>query len=219
MLNLIIIICAIVLLGGLLCFEKKENHRGVLPVKTILSLLFIVAALVQPNLIQSYAIFVIIGLIFCLGGDVFLALPQERMFLLGLVSFLIGHVFYVVAFIGVAGWSQLAWIGPLLTIVISIAVFIWLQPHLGSMKIPVICYIIVISLMLCLAWSILGVSHLSVSGRILVFLGAFSFYISDVFVARDRFLKNEFLNRLVGLPLYYMGQFLIAFSVGALTYQ
>lgn len=219
MLNLIIIICALPLLGGLLYFEKKENHRGMLPVKTILSLLFIITALVQPHPIQSYAFFVIIGLIFCLGGDVFLALPQERMFLFGLVSFLLGHVFYVVAFIGVAAWSPLAGFGSLITMVISIGVFIWLKPHLGSMKIPVICYIIVISLMLCFTWSILGISRLTIYGRLLVFVGAFSFYISDVFVARDRFLKNEFYNRMVGLPLYYAGQFLIAFSVGVLAYH
>ncbi|MBW2297136.1 MAG: lysoplasmalogenase, partial [Deltaproteobacteria bacterium] len=46
--------------------------------------------------------------------------------------------------------------------------------------------------------------------------GALSFYVSDLFVARDRFLKNESLNRLLGLPLYYGGQFLLAFSVGYL---
>ncbi len=45
---------------------------------------------------------------------------------------------------------------------------------------------------------------------------ALSFYVSDVFVARDRFLKEEFINRLVGLPMYYAGQFLLAFSVGLL---
>jgi hypothetical protein len=37
-----------------------------------------------------------------------------------------------------------------------------------------------------------------------------------VFVARDRFLKKDFFNRLVGLPLYYTGQFILAFSVGVL---
>jgi hypothetical protein len=33
-------------------------------------------------------------------------------------------------------------------------------------------------------------------------------------VARNKFIRNEFLNRLVGLPLYYLGQFLLAFSIG-----
>jgi hypothetical protein len=44
--------------------------------------------------------------------------------------------------------------------------------------------------------------------------GALSFYVSDVFVARQRFVKSAFLNRLIGLPLYYGGQFMLAFSVG-----
>jgi uncharacterized membrane protein YhhN len=50
----------------------------------------------------------------------------------------------------------------------------------------------------------------------MAFTGAVAFYFSDVFVARDRFMKKEFLNRLVGLPMYYAGQFLIAFSLGFL---
>ncbi|HDP24776.1 MAG TPA: lysoplasmalogenase, partial [Deltaproteobacteria bacterium] len=44
-----------------------------------------------------------------------------------------------------------------------------------------------------------------------------SFYISDIFVARNRFVKQEFINRALGLPLYYLGQFLIAFSLGQLA--
>ncbi|TFG38533.1 MAG: hypothetical protein E4H39_00070 [Syntrophobacterales bacterium] len=48
----------------------------------------------------------------------------------------------------------------------------------------------------------------------MIFVGALCFYFSDIFVARDRFFRKEFLNRLIGLPLYYLGQFLLAFSVG-----
>jgi hypothetical protein len=51
----------------------------------------------------------------------------------------------------------------------------------------------------------------------MVFVGALSFYFSDVFVARDRFIEQQFLNRLLGLPLYFAGQFLLAFSVGLLS--
>jgi hypothetical protein len=49
---------------------------------------------------------------------------------------------------------------------------------------------------------------------VLILAGAVSFYFSDVFVARNKFINNEFRNRLVGLPLYYLGQFLLAFSPG-----
>lgn len=216
MLNANILIFAAILLWGLLFFEKQNNSRRVLPVKTLLSCLFILTAMVQPHLLAGYTIFVIVGLVFCLGGDVFLALPRKKMFLLGLISFLIGHAFYVVAFLNVAGLSSFAFIGTILTLGTSAGVYKWLKPHLGDMKVPVLFYIIVISVMLCSAWAILGESDLTKSGRLLVFTGALSFYASDLFVARDRFLKEEFMNRLIGLPLYYIGQFLLAFSVGYL---
>jgi uncharacterized membrane protein YhhN len=44
-------------------------------------------------------------------------------------------------------------------------------------------------------------------------VGASLFYLSDLFVARNRFVKKEYVNRLVGLPLYYTGQYLLALSV------
>ena len=217
MLNSIIILLAILLLAGLLFFEKRENRRGLLPTKTALSLLFIVAALVQAHPTQGYAVLVMVGLICCLAGDVFLALPQEKMFLSGLVSFLIGHIFYVIAFFLVSDLNRFTLIGGLATLAVGLGIYAWLRPHLGAMKIPVICYMVVISFMLCSAWTILGTSKLAAAARGLVFAGAVSFYVSDILVARDRFLRNEFFNRFVGLPLYYLGQFLIAFSVGVMA--
>jgi hypothetical protein len=59
--------------------------------------------------------------------------------------------------------------------------------------------------------------HLARDGRLLALVGALGFYLSDVFVARNRFIKPEYLNRFIGLPLYYGGQFLLAFSVGLLS--
>ena len=216
MLNVLIIGLAVILLVGLLYFEKNGNQKGKLPTKTILSCLFIFTALVQAHLIPVYCYILFFGLIFCLGGDVFLALPQERMFLLGLVSFLLGHVLYVVGFFYVADVNQWTWVGGLVGLLVSGLVFGWLRPHLGSMLLPVIAYVIVITVMVIGAWTVLGDAKLSYAGRLLVFIGAVSFYLSDLFVARDRFLKSEFSNRLIGLPLYYCGQFLLAFSVGLL---
>jgi len=213
MLNTVIIIAALFLLVGLLFFEKNGDQRGKLPTKTILSGLFILTALLQPHPLPEYFYILLIGLVFCLGGDVFLALPQERMFLFGLVSFLLGHVCYVLCFFYVADLNPWAWGGSAIGLAISGLVFFWLRPHLGSMLVPVIAYIIVITAMVIGAFTVFGDSALHSTGRFLVLFGAVSFYISDIFVARDRFLKTEFANRLLGLPLYYAGQFLLAFSV------
>ena len=213
MLNTVIIIAALFLLVGLLFFEKNGSQRGKLPTKTILSCLFILTALLQPHPLPEYFYILLIGLVFCLGGYVFLALPQERMFLFGLVSFLLGHVCYGLCFFYVADLNPWTWGGSAIGLAISGLVFFWLRPHLGSMLVPVIAYIIVITAMVIGAFTVFGDSALHSTGRFLVLFGAVSFYISDVFVARDRFLKTEFANRLLGLPLYYAGQFLLAFSV------
>jgi uncharacterized membrane protein YhhN len=215
MVDTLIIFLAVTLLVGLLVFEKNESPKEKLATKTILSCLFIFTALVQSHPNPGYFYILLIGLIFCLGGDVFLALPLERMFLFGLVSFLLGHVFFAGCFFYVANLSHSTWIGAGVGLVASGAVFFWLSPHLGSMRKPVIAYIVVITVMLVGAWTLLCDAGVEFSGRLLAFSGAVSFYVSDLFVARDRFLKMEFKNRLLGLPLYYFGQFMLAFSVGA----
>jgi uncharacterized membrane protein YhhN len=216
MTSTLILIVAFVFLCVVLYFEKTENRKGLVPFKGCLSLLFIFAALVQKDPLSSYATFMIIGLVFCFAGDVFLALPQEKAFMLGLVSFLVGHVFYVIGFFSVAGVTGWAWVSLVLAGASSIVVYRWLRSRLGKMKGPVIAYMVVITAMVCAAASVLGVPELKPSGRAMAFSGAVAFYFSDVFVARDRFVKNAFINQLVGLPMYYAGQFLIAFSLGFL---
>jgi len=216
MLNTLIIVLAAILLPGLLYYENRVNQKGLLLTKTVLSLLFVIAALVQPHPISMYYYCLLVGLTFCLGGDIFLALRQKMMFLFGLIFFLIGHIFFIFGFFYVAQSSQWTWVGFLTVLVISVWIYFWLKPYLRSMKAPVVLYIITITIMLSGAWSVLGDSNLTRSGRIMVFAGALSLYFSDIFVARDRFLRKGFLNRLIGLPMYYTGQFLLAFSVGLL---
>jgi hypothetical protein len=66
------------------------------------------------------------------------------------------------------------------------------------------------------AGGVFGDLQLSFPGRFLVLNRDFSFYLSDIFVARQRFVQHSFLNRLIGLPLYYLGQFQIAYTAGLL---
>ena len=51
------------------------------------------------------------------------------------------------------------------------------------------------------------------TGLWLLLAGAFAFYVSDLAVARERFVSSSFLNRAWGLPLYYGAQILLAASV------
>ncbi len=214
MVNAAILVVATGLLVGLLIAENRNSTSLVLAFKTPLSVLFVVAAMIQPHPMPSYYHWVIAGLVFGLIGDVCLALKADNAFRAGLVAFLIGHILYVVAFVGLTEPQD--WLTPahLVIAAAAVGVFLWLRPHLRAMLVPVAAYIIVISVMVAAAWVAFMNPALNWKGAWSLFLGALCFYASDVFVARDRFKKNEFLNRLVGLPLYYGGQFLIAFSVG-----
>jgi len=213
--NILIVALAIILLSVLLYFENKQI-KGLLPTKTLLSSLFILTALLQPHPMLRYYHCMLAGLLFCLAGDVLLALPQAKIFLWGLIAFLLGHVFYTFAFLNITRFGPWTWMGTLIILIVSSVIYFKLRPHLATMKIPVLCYCMVISVMLAGAWSIFADSGLNRPERMLVFAGALFFYTSDIFVARDRFLKKEFFNRLIGLPLYYAGQFLLAFSIGLL---
>jgi uncharacterized membrane protein YhhN len=216
MTNTFIIIFGIILLYGLLFYEKRKNRVPLLIVKSVLSLLFVMTALLQPRSVPTYYHYLLMGLIFCLIGDVCLALPQEKAFQTGLIAFLIGHVFYIFSFSSLTQISHWISIGLFIFLGMSAFIFFWLRPHLKSMLIPVLLYIVVITVMGVGAWAVFWRSSFRISGRALILAGALCFYFSDVFVARDKFIKEEYQNRLIGLPLYYAGQFMLGFSIGLL---
>ncbi len=209
-----LIVAAIVLLVCLLVGEKRENRILMLASKTPLSFLFVVTAFIQPHPLPWYYHYVLIGLILGLVGDVCLALPGNTAFRAGLVAFLGGHILYVVAFAALSrgqDWIRPEMVGILLC---SGGVARWLWPHLGPMRIPVAAYIVVITAMMFAAVAAFHNPEVKRTGAILVFAGATCFYFSDIWVARDRFVSHGFINRLIGLPCYYAGQFMLAYSVG-----
>lgn len=213
--NYIIILIALPLLAGLLYFEKKESTKGLLGVKPFLSLLFILTALLQPHQNMTYFYLVLSGLILCLIGDVCLIFFfNKKIFTSGLGAFLAGHVMYVIAFFAMGATGPVLWITTAACLALSTGVFLWLKPHLGSMLGPVIAYVLIITAMVIGASSLKSNDSITITGRILVYAGAILFYISDIFVSRHRFVKKEFLNRAIGLPMYYTAQFMIAFSTG-----
>ena len=174
---------------------------------------FVVVGFLQPAQRPHYGWPIIAGLVLCWVGDLALALRSQRAFLVGLVAFLLGHVAYIVAFSRVAALTPWVVLGLLVGAGISVPVLFKLKPHLGSMRIPVMAYTAVITTMVVAATAVFGTPELR-GGAVLG--GAFAFYLSDLFVARERFVVADFKNRLVGLPLYYAGQFLLALSIGGI---
>jgi len=142
-------------------------------------------------------------------GDVLL-IPKghKRVFLAGLVAFLLAHVMFIPAFVA-RGVDVTIVLGAAVVIAGPAAITVrWLRPHVkGPMLGAVAAYVVVICAMLATACGAVGEglhSNDGVTPALLV--GAIAFWCSDLFVARQRFVAPGFSNRLFGLPLYFFAQ-------------
>lgn len=207
-------IIAALLLPGLLWGEYREQTRLKLCFKTPMSLLFVAVALFSPHPQPDYFTAILIGGVLGLVGDVCLALPQAKAFRLGVLAFLVGHLAYLAALLMVAPLKY--WVGPgqLVILLISLGVYLWLRPHARQMPGQVAAYVVVITVMMAGAWAAYRNPDLGNAARYCIMLGAAAFYLSDILVARQRFVQPGLINHLISLPLYYAGQFSLAFSVG-----
>jgi uncharacterized membrane protein YhhN len=198
-----------ILVAALLWASKTKNRTAEWIIKPLAALTFIAAGYLLGALETTWGTILFVGLLFAALGDVLLIPKGKRTFLFGLVAFLLGHVAYAVAFFvrGVAwSWTLGATVA---LIAVSVPVLRWLWPHVEKkMQIPVAAYIAVITSMVALALGTFGAR-----GGWCVVIGAIGFYLSDLAVARERFVKHEFLNRLWGLPLYFGAQLVLAASV------
>lgn len=142
-------------------------------------------------------------------GDVLLLSHKSRLFLLGLASFLFAHVAFAMAFASLptAGTALVA--GFAIMGCLGIAVVIWLWRYLKVFyRLAVVAYVTAIVAMCALA-----IAANAASGTWLLAVGAVMFAVSDVAVARNRFVAPGAINRLWGLPLYYVAQIILASSV------
>lgn len=180
--------------------------------KPFASLGFIVAALGFGALESRYGNIVLTGLILGAIGDVCLLGSAKQYFTAGLVSFLLGHVAYVIAFAGLPIGTIPALVAAVLMAAVMVAIARWVFPHAPDMRIPIGVYMLVIVLMCVVA---IGAGAAGAPWMIPV--GALMFTASDIAVVRDRFVSKGFVNRLWGLPLYYAAQLIIAWSILAVN--
>lgn len=164
----------------------------------------------------TFGQWIFVGLVFGALGDAALLGRGSRWFLAGLVAFLIGHLSYVVAIayvVAPARWFAEA--GPLAAapIAVGLGALAWLWPRLGSMRVPVVIYVGAIVAMVVGALAMWRAGVLPAPRDTYFVIGACAFFVSDLAVARDRFVAREFSNRAWGLPAYYSGQLLIAWTV------
>lgn len=188
--------------------DRRGAKRATWLWKPLASAGFVATALASGALGSAYGVTIVVGLALCAVGDVLLIPDGGRALRAGMAFFLLGHLAFFAAFAerGIAPAVLLA-AAVAMTIPTRVVVR-WLFPHVGEeLRLPIVAYASAISVMLAGAaatfaqlpsWTILG--------------GALAFVVSDLSVARDRFIAAAFVNRAWGLPLYYAAQLLLALS-------
>ncbi|MCX2453869.1 lysoplasmalogenase [Pedobacter sp. PLR] len=169
---------------------------------------------VSTNLTGRFHKRLFAGLFFALLGDVFLMFVWQNpgFFMYGLVAFLIGHILYISAFyLDFRSAQELDKKGARLAIILcatfSIGFYFYLRPHLGDMKLPVMVYTFVISLMMMMA--AFRNQRVNVLSFNLILFGALFFLASDATLAYNKFVKGFDFAGVLIMATYMIAQYLI----------
>ncbi|KGR79351.1 membrane protein [Ureibacillus manganicus DSM 26584] len=166
-------------------------------------LVLLIALLSNASNTKFYKLIVLIGLIFCAIGDYTL-----QWFIIGLTSFLIGHLFYIRAFLSTNEQKTPSAAKILLIIFGLVMAFFILSAIIQTgnyvLAIAVFCYIAVI---LTMGWT-----SFRTNSKFAI-IGAFLFIISDSVLAINKFvIPVEFSHQLI-MSTYYGAQIFIALSI------
>jgi uncharacterized membrane protein YhhN len=192
-------------IGSAVVDERNPGLSRVLKMAASTAVILLVFML-SPDY-SSYLILIVMALAVSWIGDLALSFDGRTPFVVGLVSFAGAHVAYIAAFIARSALdpTTLAIAGTAMA-VFAVVVIRWLSPHRpDELRIPIIVYVVIISVMVATAFATNATEP-----DIRIPIAAVVFAASDLFVARQRFVTSSRVNRLVGLPLYFIAQSIFA---------
>lgn len=160
-----------------------------------------------------------VGVLFSLAGDIFLMF-SDRYFLYGLVAFLLAHVAYLIGFNTPFPQAAATW-GIGIAIVLGLTALRVTRRITAAIRskgqnrlvAPVALYSTVITLMLLSALLTLFRPDWASTPALLVSLGAFLFYLSDLILAWNKFVTPIKNGRLVNIAIYHLGQIALVAGV------
>jgi uncharacterized membrane protein YhhN len=213
-----IILFALVFLIDLIAVYSNNASLRFITKPLLMPLLAIYLLLHTSSVTSSLKVWIFLALFFSWLGDIFLLFDAEgsNFFLLGLSAFLVAQVFYIVFFHNIRMREYIRGNALLLLLVIlyySILISV-LTPYLGSMKLPVRIYGVVLSFMLMLAMHpMLGKNK---KAGLWMMIGAILFVASDSLLAFNKFFSAFNYAGLIIMLTYGLAQLFI--TEGAIRY-
>ena len=176
-----------------------------------LTTLLLFAVIGRPQ--TTFAGFVTAGVALSVVGDVALLWNGNRAFIVGLAAFLLGHVAYVIAFLGVAVWSPHVAVVAVVVLASTLLLLRAIWKGAAGMHAPTVAYAVVISAMVVSASATIG-SALVLAPFAAV--GAVLFYVSDSSLALNRFRRSIPHVAFLACGVYWIGQLGIALAAASL---
>ncbi|CAH2005024.1 unnamed protein product [Acanthoscelides obtectus] len=190
--------------------DKPSVFSTILKCLPILSLmLFVLLHGMSLGEEYKYSRRILSGLIFCCIGDALLVWNQY--FDIGMFAFIIGHVYYILAF----GFKPLNLPLGLVLYLLGLLVVLYLLPDLpGIFLVGVPVYILVITTMLWRAVARVQLfEDLWTWSKLCTCAGSILFALSDLLIGIDRFKFNIEYAQILVMSTYYAAQVGIAVSV------
>lgn len=188
---------------------QRTIHLASKPLIAIIPMLYVLGS--KPQRDSQAKLFIIAGLVFSWIGDCVLMFRQDYSwaFLCGLGAFFFAHVMYIVAYrVGSQGTFTLSYFAVIPVLGYGIVLFSVLVPLLGSLKIPVALYSLVLVGMVLTALE--RSSRTVKRSFVMVSLGAGFFLVSDSVLAWSIFVENSVAARVLVMSTYSTAQILIA---------
>lgn len=215
--KLALVIVGIFLQLSFIMIESKEKYLPAVILKGLAAFCFVSLGFLCAGG-GTFAKWILAGLILGMCGDILLNLRYlvgangQKVFLVGILVFMMGHVMYLVALLKVA---PSPWIPVVIGIVVAAGLLYWILNSVTAakaFKIFGVFYIGAVTLMAVVAvWN-----YIKTGGQagLMFAVGGVLFLASDVILIFNTFTgETTFAKRFSNLSLYYVGQLLIASSL------
>lgn len=214
----VVVVLGVILQGVFITVEHKKKYVAADILKGAAAACFVTIGVTGylTKTTDAFGLKLMIGLIFGMIGDILLNLrfvvreeKGQKVFLLGIVSFLVGHILYLAALVPLTTHTIICvGIGAVLAAGLLAYIFKTMDVK-PAFKIFGVFYLGAVIIMTVMAMDIAIVLHNPRSIEYVV--GAVLFTASDIVLIFNTFSgTSKFSLRITNLSLYYIGQLMIA---------
>ncbi len=204
-------------IAGIVVYLVARNRNDlktvaiVQPLLTLLSIAVAALSLLGPRTNPAYTAWILVGLALAFAADVFnIDMTSDKIVMAALAIFVAAYLTYGIGLTVFNGFHRQDLVTGLLLFLAYLALMRYLWPGLGSFRIPVLIYGLVMPFMVHRAISTFFGTVFSTTQAILLTAGTAMLYLGDLEYAIHRFRRP--IKYSAGPILYAGGQLLVALS-------